>query len=497
MDFDPDSYLAGSSSTTASGFDPDAYLGNSPAQSSSYSLSGLAKNILPDIGRNLIGAATQIKQGAYDIPKALIQTPTQLAQGMPYANTEMGEQTASFANQTPQVTQAVSGVAQDPLGAMYRNPVTTALAATAIGSKILPYAQTGAIKGMSAALGPSQEAIEARMANPEGIANASSYADLAQKLPDTLNTLKDQISQHDDTAASTLRDSNNPAEGAIPKDQINSIFGDLIADLKIKGAIVGPGRKAAIGKLQSLYKDINQIGSENPNLTEMDLKDIIRSVDKNINWQDKGLSDLNSSLTDFRGKVDQLLKTNNPEYAQAMQPVDDKIGLLNDLNKAFSLTNQTGEGLQPTDTTISKMQSLPTERKSITQNLVQQLKQATGQDYTQQAKDYGYARQFQGGTTNGSRRVMALGGVGAAIGAKFGGTPGAVAGQALGNVAGLVADKYAGSIAGGLADVYAPVYQGISRLGASAPVRSLSPVALSALLNQYYAQQAGSQRTSQ
>jgi len=502
MAFDPDAYLASSSApaVSTSGFDPDAYLGNSsqgtpPSQPMSWQ--GLGQNALTDIGNQIKGVG-QMGAIAGKTMYDLATGPSPITSPTAFAQNAMQTPEAQAIKQMP--SNLISGVksfAQDPVGSMYRNPVTTALTAGAIGTKLAPVAQTGMIKGMSAALGPSQEAIEARMSDPAAIQGAQSYADLAQKLPDTLNTLKDQISQHADQAASTLRDSYDPKDGAIPKNQVNSMFGDLIADLKINGSIVGPSANTAVSTLKGIADNINSIGSENPNLSEMDIKQILHHIDGNINWLDKGASATNSALTDFRGKMDQMLKSNNPEYAQAMQPVADKLGLLNALKKAFSITNQTGEGLQPTDATISKIQSLPTERKSVTQGLASQLANATGQDYTQQAKNYGFAKQFQGGTANGSRRVMGLGGLGAGIGAKLGGTPGAIAGESLGNVAGLIADKYGGSIVGGLADKYAPLYRGISQLNASAPAQATRQTAITALLNRLYAQPQKPQGTSQ
>lgn len=573
------------SSSTGYGYESnygaDSTQTQAPQSTSGYSLSGLGQNALKDIGRNVLGYAEQIKQGAYDIPKAIVQTPVQLAQGTPYGQTEMGKQTAQFANQTPQTVQDVVGIAKDPIGAMYRNPVTTGLAATAVASKLAPLAQQAGIKGVSVALGPSQEAIQARLDNPTAIQNASSYADLAHQLPDTLNTLKDQISQHADNAYGTLRDSLDPTEGAIPKSQVQGLVSSLVDDLRTGGSLVGPARKGAVQNLNSVLEDINQIGGARiepptnlpivtpdanaiaskgkpfalfignqeglgpqynvygkhptlstgklnhstvgpqileqegipitgrepravgdpapmgePNLSESHIKEILKSIDKNVNWQDKGASESNAALTNFRGQLDQILKQNNSNYATAMQPVGQKMGLLNDLKKAFSLTNQTGEGIQPTDSTISKLQSLPTERKSITQDLVAKLKQATGEDYIQKSKNYGFAKQFQGGSANGSRRVMGLGGAGAGVGAYLFGTPGAVAGEALGNVAGLVADKYGGNIAGGLTDLYAPVYQGISQAASSSPAQAGRQAAITALLNQYYAQHP-SRKTSQ
>src|SRR5579871_6837520 len=198
MAFDPDAYLASSSApaVSTSGFDPDAYLGNSsqgtpPSQPMSWQ--GLGQNALTDIGNQIKGVG-QMGAIAGKTMYDLATGPSPITSPTAFAQNAMQTPEAQAIKQMP--SNLISGVksfAQDPVGSMYRNPVTTALTAGAIGTKLAPVAQTGMIKGMSAALGPSQEAIEARMSDPAAIQGAQSYADLAQKLPDTLNTLKDQI----------------------------------------------------------------------------------------------------------------------------------------------------------------------------------------------------------------------------------------------------------------------------------------------------------------
>jgi hypothetical protein len=106
---------------------------STPLPSQNYSLSGLAKNVLPDIGRSAVGMANLIKQGTVDLPEAVAVSPAQVLQGTPIQNTELGK----FTKQGTQgIKQGIEDFASDPIGAMYRNPVTTATSIYGAGKAI-------------------------------------------------------------------------------------------------------------------------------------------------------------------------------------------------------------------------------------------------------------------------------------------------------------------------------------------------------------------------
>lgn len=464
------------------------------SQPQPMSWQGLGQNALTDIGNQVKGAGQMVGSAGktlYDLATgpSPITSPQEFAKNA--AQTPVGQ---AIQQMPSAVATGVKNFANDPIGSMYRNPVTTALTAGTLAQGAVSPAEGAVAKGMSATLGPSEEAINARLADPSGIADASSYADLAHKLPSTLNTLKDQISQASENAGGTLRDSFDPKQGALPKEDLIDMLGELQKKLGTDDTIIGPAKKAAFDKLSSIVSDAMDVNGSQPNLSEKNLKGLIQSIDPLIDWTDKGSTASNSILTDLRGQLDQTLKSGNQDYANAMQPVSQKIGLLDSLKKAFSITNQTGEGLQPTDTTISKIQSLPSERKSITQDLSNQLKSATGQDYVQQSKNAGFSKQFQGGATQGSRRVnmgaIAGGGVGAGIGGIFGHPEvGATVGSGIGGAVGGLADKYGGPMAAGMIDRYAPIHQALQNAIASTPAQASRQATLAALLNKIYANQ--------
>ena len=361
-------------------------------------------------------------------------------------------------------------------------------------------------KVVSAFLGPSTEALGARMENPD-IMNAPSFSQLAYKLPKTLGLLKDKISDATEAASQLLRNSTDPSEGAIPVSQINQMVQGLQNDLQTSGVLVGPARQAAGKQLQSLVGDVNKImapvvpstqivdqtGKVIPwvppdtMLPEQTIKDVLQAVRKNINWDDMGLTETNSALTKFSGQLDAMLKNNNPEYKAAMKPISDMMGNLDDTMSAFSLTKRTGEGIQPTDATISKLQSVVGDKKSVSQDILNELANFTGDDYLQQAKNYALARQFQGGVTQGSRKVSLGSMVGTPLGAGLGyvmGHPGAgaIAGEAVGGGLGALADKYGGQAAGAIVDKYALLKELASQLSQHLPMELANRIAFNAVL---------------
>lgn len=388
-----------------------------------------------------------------------------------------------FANAIDQyrgITPEDSSVASDlktgaeaEAGGLVLNPVLGA-AGRAIGS--------GVKKGISTMLGPSEAAINARLANPDAIKNAVPYDQLAYRMPQTLNLLKDKITQGTESAGVLLRNSPDPAQGAIPAPKVMGMVGNLMDKLKTSGVLVGPSRKAANSQINGLMNDIGNVIKTQPTntlqpmvagappaLPEATIKNILQAVRANINWEDAGLSESNKTLTDFSGQLDSMLKTQNPQYAQAMKPVSDMMATLDDTMNSFALKNETGKGIQPTDATISKLQSVPSEKKSVSQNLLGRLKQQTGSDYLQGAKDYGFAKEFQGGSTNGSRKVNLYTSLGTAVGGGAGkllGSPvaGAMAGGTAGSALGAYADKQGGQIAGNLVDRYGAIQQIIDSL---------------------------------
>jgi hypothetical protein len=316
-----------------------------------------------------------------------------------------------------------------------------------------PAVKSAIVKSISSVFGPSTDAINAWLDNPS-LPNAPDVVALARKLPQTLNNLKGLISQASDQAGKFLSTSADPAEGAIAKsDLINLISkekGSLLTGGPVSGQVIGPANQAADAHLDALMQSLDQIPGDY--LPQTSVKSLIKAVDNNINFADKGASATNTALANFRSGANKILKSGNTEYSTAMQEISKMMGTLEDTQSQFGITNEIGQGLQPTDRTITALNGINKATKSISQDTLNDLSKLTGDDYVADAQNAKWAQEFKTGSAQGSRRVNLGALVGAPVGAGVGAltghaTAGTMVGEALGAGTGALADKFGGPMA--------------------------------------------------
>lgn len=329
-----------------------------------------------------------------------------------------------------------------------------AKAATVSGAKA-----TGAIakKATSVALGPSTEAISARMANPEAIKNASSFSEIADRVPQTLDKLQKRISFADKNAWGTLSKSPQLEKGAVLKATVADIIDTAIKKVGNLGGPVGRSDEMAINALNKLKKNIEDLPGNT--LPETRVKPLIQKLDQNINWTDPAAGQTNDSLTFVRHNLDNMLKENNPAYRKAMVPVDEMMNLLIESEKIFVPKKMPGKGYGITNTTISKLENLHKgSPKDVSKRVLQKLKDITGDDYLTETQNAARANEFRRATTHGSRRTN----LGAVVGGGAGYATGSpIAGGIMGGLAGYIADVEGGRIAGNLVDAASRVNRGV------------------------------------
>jgi hypothetical protein len=314
--------------------------------------------------------------------------------------------------------------------------------------KVFDWIQAGGKKALTN-VGPSPEAIEARLAG-RAQDSAKNYPALAEDMAGTLKDLGKRTSELDSHAWSTLSQ-----EAEIPKASVTHAIDEALGKLGVQGKNVGAADRQVARTLGALKEDISQL---NDNLSEQDLKGLIKNMDDNINWDDQSMNKLNTVLEDVRTRFDEALKFRNPSYRKAMEPVAEQTGLLNNLRRKFNFESKPGSEpyeLFPTDTTASKVQASLRDNKAVTESELKRLAALTGKDYSEMANDYRLASQFQKGPgAQGSKRTNLGAALGAGAGALFGGPLGATMGAGLGAVAGGTADKYGGQLAAKLIDSY-------------------------------------------
>lgn len=418
---------------------------------------------------------------------------TALAGGNPLGGVALGGVMYPPAHQAANAVDTLMGIGgwPRPVGTIPEqigktvNDVTTGLGMEAGGKALglLPSAAKATLRGaIPTFLGPSREAVAARMANPEVIANAPSYLQQAESLPPALKGISKAIDGLYNRAKGVLRSSPDPKKGAVPLSFVNKMIGGLQDQLKVGEATVGSADQAATGKLSSLIDDMNSIVKQpkmpeivgptgqplalKPKevyLPETTVHKLIQRIRKNIDFTDKSASSTNSVLTDVSGQLDAGLKSGNKFYDAAIKPVSRLTRLYNDVVDKFGLTKRTGEGLMPSDQTISSLKTLPAERRGISQGVMRRVKAATGQDFTGMSKTRQLADQFVGGNAQGTRRAFGgatIGsGVGAGIGALVGHpTAGAAIGSQIGTVAGMATDTSGRETAARIIDAYAKIH---------------------------------------
>jgi hypothetical protein len=292
-------------------------------------------------------------------------------------------------------------------------------------------------KKLLTTLGPSEEAINARLAG-KAQDNAATYPHLAEKMGSTLKNLQSQINEASHNAFEKLSTELN-----IPKPYVTTHLDDAITKLKLNGKTVGPVDKRITSFLENLRGDVSELGD---NISQKDLKVLIQKLDDNINWDDQSSEKLNNVLKGMRSDFDKTLKFQNSDYKKAILPVQVKLKILENLKKQFNFKNSPGEGLIPTDTTASKLQNSMSENKFMTQKNLGLLERHTGDDYLSGAKDYQLAKQFEKTGPNGAKRTALGMGLGYMIGH---GSPLAVG---VGTAVGSTLDHYGGKAVGNLLD---------------------------------------------
>lgn len=371
------------------------------------------------------------------------------------------------------------------------------------GGKVLGSAvKVGADKlvrgGVPTMLGPSKEAVVARMERPEAIKGAPSYTQQAERLPATLKNISKVIDKLYQRSSGTLRNSPEVKDGAVPLSYVNKMLGGLQEQLKVGQATVGSADQAASSKLGSLVDDMNNIIKQQKMpeivgptgqvlnlrpkeiyLPESTVHKLIQRIRKNIDFTDKSATSTNSVLTDVSGQLDAGLKSGNPAYEKSIKPVSKLTRLLKDTAETFSLTKHTGEGFAHTDKTISSLKSLPQERRGASQGLSRRLKAATKEDLVGTSKNRQLAEQFIGGNAQGSRRTLGGGAIGttlgAGIGAAFGHpTAGAAIGSNVGAMAGMASDVGGREMGARIIDSYMRAKPWLAKLPYEVAVRLIS-----------------------
>lgn len=337
--------------------------------------------------------------------------------------------------------------------------------------------------------------------------------DLASEIPDSLDSMGDQLHQMSSDAFDTLTDEGH----TFPASDLSGAIDKQMDSLKIGDTVPSIGPDAAAYSAMDKFKEmVDQIGqnSEGGQIPAPVVKQLIQQLDgvsKDAYTQNAGgiTPAAAKNMATIRGSFDSMLKDASPAYADQMSQLAPKVGVVSDLSKVF--------GNETKATMALNAAANPTSPRGIqVRNMLQNYDDLNGTDFAQRVSDYydqpkanlasaqdvlsqaqdaasnvnklgpnstentikalqggrniearkqlealnpelaqavqdsAVAKQFSKNTTNGSRKAVIGSGIGGALGAGAGALLGGPSGAVIGGFAG----KAVGGFAGGLADVY-------------------------------------------
>jgi hypothetical protein len=271
--------------------------------------------------------------------------------------------------------------------------------------------------------------------NPNLAAEGKGLTAISEDLVQTTNTLKKQMLNESDAAWDILKQS----KVGFDPSQFKGLTAQIAQERGIAGSSQG-AQKQALRALMDAEKDLRTATSWEG------LKKAVKQIDDNIDWNTPGRETANEALIQLRSQVDDILKTANPNYAEAMRPVAEKASQLSQITRAMKL-GKGPEGYEVTDQTVSALKSLT---RDMAKDVKPKLKETIGNASKGLLEDLeveSMSKATRQDIGRGARSALTGGASGAALGSVVAGPAGAVIGGGLGAIAGFTRDKYGRQLA--------------------------------------------------
>ena len=343
----------------------------------------------------------------------------------------------------------VSGKPREAIEKIARRPFTYAMDIASIAQPI----KAGTKAAASVTFGPSAENITARIANSKAVQNSRPYEIIAQDIPEAMKSIDAKIKQADNSAWETL--SKEPAAGypaqtiATLIDSTKAKLGKLVSDASVKTAAALDAYKE---RVMSNWKDTNMSPAET--------RQTIQQLSQDVDYVTSTSEPTNNAIKSLRHSVDDLLKSDNPEYGEAIRPVHKLIQIKDRAKTILGVKREAGEYIIPR-TISNRLAALDRNFKEIDIDRLNDFADVTGLDIPAEAKNYAIKQHFEKATTHGARRAVVGGIIGAGVGHATGSpATGATIGTAIG--AGL--DIYGGKVLAPVLDMTAPVIKAIDAI---------------------------------
>jgi len=313
-------------------------------------------------------------------------------------------------------------------------------------------------KWATASIIPEKEAMEAvtaRLTNPEAIKNALTTPGVMDKLVNTTNQALTKAEKLSEEAISKL----SPVKATNTAELVDA-FKEVQDKFMTEGIPSGEGQEAALAALNKWKGVIRQHLKVNEgDLPDTVLAKLIRVMRKETNYNPLTATaaddQANIALKALNKRFDKILKDNNPDYAEAMIPVDELMQGIDKVENLFSLIKGKGGEVAAGKMTESRVASALGPNKTYTKEALEHLKNLTGEDLLGEMEKSQLRNVFESGKKGGFGLQAWGTGLGATAGRLLPIPGGALAGGAVGGLAANALEG--GRIAAALVDKWLAV----------------------------------------
>ncbi len=324
-------------------------------------------------------------------------------------------------------------------------------------------------KALNVAFDTPEEVTTRYLSDPDAVNGALSRENFGQKLADTLGELKNDTGPAYEQAMSTLSKDRLPVEGfeaekwiaklrSFGDQRANAIADRLEAGLKERAGqfptplptekLKGRELREAVDFNRYIDDQLRTSGA----LSEREAHDVKQALQGLGEWKSPLPAYEQSRANLASGDLNNLIKTQNDDYRQAMDAVSANIrakqGLANKFGIVPDHTGQHESRMTFSDRTLSALNDLIRANKVDRRRILESLKEQGYGDLENDLRNTLAKGYFEGaGRTNGTRRVAAFAALGSALGHASGLPGGAMTGSALGAATGATVDKYAPQMA--------------------------------------------------
>lgn len=347
-------------------------------------------------------------------------------------------------------------------------------AVNAVVNKVAPAIGKRAVASLGK---PTLEDVQSYLNDPEAIRNYLTSSQQAEKLANMTQDIGQVSSQLSSQARSLLSSENAPLSIM----DIKPVMQGAMERYLTNGVPATAADELAVKAIQNQYGRLMEIAkANNGQIPEDVLQEVIHKLQSSVNentWGNPDAKAAQDAMKNLSGRLNDILKRTNTEYAEAMKPAAELTGLKSDLVDKFKMDVGTGGKISATETTNTKMGNILNENKTESQDMLERLKEITGVDFLELAKKAKTAEAFNAeGSSQGLNVIAHAGGYG--LGALSNIPGGRLIGSLLGGVVGH--NINGGQVAKKILDAYISGSESFAKSGTKAALQKYGPLLVNA-----------------